>query len=398
MDDADLKSLAQRRDWVALETRSRTIVSAGPSKAADMALLRALLELGKADELSGAVATAIGTWPMATLRFLDQERDRIPDLHKRFAENRVIGNAIEWTLKRSSRSRWPGGSEIGTREAAGAYLAREVFGPAGLTLQRCAGREARILTFGSCFAQHLHAALLRRNISASTLSLDETINTTFANRDILQFLVDGIPNRTTQVVFGDVDTAEVARNQLVSFIRASTHLILTVGVAATFRDSKSGAVVAVPTAQEIASSETLSWQISGTAENVENLRACVALLRAAGCTANIILTLSPVPLARSFSPAGIVHDDLLSKSILRAAIGETLAEQPGELSYWPSFEAVKWVAPHASWAGFGADDGNTRHPSRWHQYVADKHGRTSGGGQAERLAEVICRVPIREVI
>lgn len=41
--------------------------------------------------------------------------------------------------------------------------------------------------------------------------------------------------------------------------------------------------------------------------------------------------------------------------------------------------------------------GEPRHPSRWHQYVADKHGRTTGGTLEERLAEVLVRVPVTDV-
>jgi len=33
--------------------------------------------------------------------------------------------------------------------------------------------------------------------------------------------------------------------------------------------------------------------------------------------------------------------------------------------------------------------GDARHPSRWHQYVSDRHGRTSGGSFEERLREVL---------
>lgn len=33
--------------------------------------------------------------------------------------------------------------------------------------------------------------------------------------------------------------------------------------------------------------------------------------------------------------------------------------------------------------------GDARHPSRWHQYVSDRHGRTSGGTFEERLREVL---------
>jgi hypothetical protein len=36
--------------------------------------------------------------------------------------------------------------------------------------------------------------------------------------------------------------------------------------------------------------------------------------------------------------------------------------------------------------------GETRHPSRWHQYVSERHGRTAGGDFMDRLTEVLTRV------
>lgn len=38
--------------------------------------------------------------------------------------------------------------------------------------------------------------------------------------------------------------------------------------------------------------------------------------------------------------------------------------------------------------------GEPRHPSRWHQYVSDKYGRTSGGSFDERIAQVLVEVPL----
>ncbi|QZN85424.1 hypothetical protein K5O09_16935 [Cellulomonas sp. C5510] len=38
--------------------------------------------------------------------------------------------------------------------------------------------------------------------------------------------------------------------------------------------------------------------------------------------------------------------------------------------------------------------GSARHPSRWHQFVSDRHGRTSGGSFRTRLTEVIQPVPV----
>jgi hypothetical protein len=58
---------------------------------------------------------------------------------------------------------------------------------------------------------------------------------------------------------------------------------------------------------------------------------------------------------------------------------------------------VEWLLNEAVDMGFDnvwMVGGQPRHPSRWHQYVSDKHGRTSGGTLEERLAEVLQAVPI----
>jgi hypothetical protein len=58
---------------------------------------------------------------------------------------------------------------------------------------------------------------------------------------------------------------------------------------------------------------------------------------------------------------------------------------------------VRWLVNEA--ARLGCDDVWTvgrqpRHPSRWHQYVSDRHGRTTAAPTtAERLAEVIVKGP-----
>lgn len=42
--------------------------------------------------------------------------------------------------------------------------------------------------------------------------------------------------------------------------------------------------------------------------------------------------------------------------------------------------------------------GQARHPSRWHQYVSDVHGRTCGGTFEERLRQVLIKVPLNTLV
>lgn len=60
-------------------------------------------------------------------------------------------------------------------------------------------------------------------------------------------------------------------------------------------------------------------------------------------------------------------------------------------------QQVAWLRAEASRIGFDSIwmvGGEPRHPSRWHQYVSDKHGRTTGGTFEERLGQVVVRVPL----
>lgn len=57
---------------------------------------------------------------------------------------------------------------------------------------------------------------------------------------------------------------------------------------------------------------------------------------------------------------------------------------------------VEWLMERAEETGidiFWTVGGEPRHPSRWHQYVSDKYGRTTGGTFEERIAQVLVAVP-----
>lgn len=61
---------------------------------------------------------------------------------------------------------------------------------------------------------------------------------------------------------------------------------------------------------------------------------------------------------------------------------------------------VRWLIEQAVAAGhteMWTVAGKPRHPSRWHQYVSDKHGRTSGGPFERRLEEVLIAVPLADL-
>ncbi len=62
---------------------------------------------------------------------------------------------------------------------------------------------------------------------------------------------------------------------------------------------------------------------------------------------------------------------------------------------------VAWLHEQADRAGLSSlwmVGGEPRHPSRWHQYLSDKYGRTAGGSFEERLAQALVATPIRPLV
>lgn len=81
-------------------------------------------------------------------------------------------------------------------------------------------------------------------------------------------------------------------------------------------------------------------------------------------------------------------DHLLAGWGIRGLVGPAAGHQRAQLS---------WL--HDYLLGTGRDEiwtlnGEARHPSRWHQYVSDRHGRARGTSFSERLAVVLTLVPV----
>ena len=95
------------------------------------------------------------------------------------------------------------------------------------------------------------------------------------------------------------------------------------------------------------------FRVSSVAENLDNLRAIVRLVRAhCAPSASIVFTLSPVPLAATFRGVACVTANAVSKSVLRVAVDELLREngvgygssakaERSKLYYWPAYEIIK---------------------------------------------------------
>ncbi|TFB17515.1 DUF1643 domain-containing protein [Microbacterium sp. 3H14] len=62
---------------------------------------------------------------------------------------------------------------------------------------------------------------------------------------------------------------------------------------------------------------------------------------------------------------------------------------------------LKWLRTELEMAGHAQVwqvGERPRHPSRWHQYLSDRHGRTSGGTLEQRLEEALRPVLLNDVV
>ena len=91
-----------------------------------------------------------------------------------------------------------------------------------------------------------------------------------------------------------------------------------------------------------------------------------------------------------------IQEELKWSTDLLAAWGIT---RPTGLAGQHRDDQVSWlidacmaVDRTSAWTVGGAP----RHPSRWHQFVSDKHGRVTPGTAEERLKQVLALVPLRD--
>ena len=217
--------------------------------------------------------------------------------------------------------------------------------------ERLLPRSARTLTFGSCFAANIAENLRRQSIHAIHVDVAEEINTTFANRALLNWLVDGPVDagaRAIERLYG-ADT----RPRLLAEIAAADVIILTVGVAVvafTADDHQ-------PIFRTQIKLDGVDYYHRTTTvdENTENLRAIINDVRRVNPHATTFLTLSPIPLFGTREMSSAIIADCLSKSILRASINTIMAEF-GDIYYWPSFEMTRWVGANMAESVFDRDN------------------------------------------
>jgi hypothetical protein len=204
-------------------------------------------------------------------------------------------------------------------------------------------KSDRIWTIGSCFAQNIADALKAIGVPCTTAELEEGLNSPPLLRHYLSSVETGTSGYVSEQEIRDMRT-------IITEARAA---ILTFGLAVAVLDASG----------KIAFGTSGTFHPISAREATSDIRGAVHSLRRINPQINIFLTLSPVPINRSFWSPSAVAADCVSKSTLRVAIEEFLREKMPNVYYWPAFEIVRWLGAHRP-NHYGADDGLQRHVSK----------------------------------
>lgn len=123
--------------------------------------------------------------------------------------------------------------------------------------------------------------------------------------------------------------------------------IFTFGLCEAFYDSDAGQYLNVTPMRHTEAGSGLEFRFISYEENVSSMRRIIHILRSHG-KSDIIFTVSPVPLAKTFSGMDVVVANQRAKATLLAAVHEVCAGEP-ECHYFPSFEMVTHTNPARAW-------------------------------------------------
>lgn len=205
--------------------------------------------------------------------------------------------------------------------------------------------DRRFFTFGSCFAENVAEALIRKGGSVYTSRVTEDINSPYNNLMLLRRVFFGTQSAAADELQANtgVDFTELRKE-----LAKATDVIFTLGN--IFRLECEGV-------HTVISTKYCQMVIETFNETVECLREILKIL-VEHTNARIFVSVSPIPISGYFGDdfKTAVEADCASKCQLVAAI-RTLSG----FTYIPTFEIFRWLPAHQDFPTFGAGRDNPRH-------------------------------------
>jgi tetratricopeptide (TPR) repeat protein len=347
-----MRTMADLSQWSELRSMAEAASARFPEDAdARRRLGEALYFTGKLQEAEAALQAAVEIDPdfaeaRSALVLLRESRDAAPT-------KRTLR---PWPTRRAHFDE--------PRQLINKYLLR------GRPVDRFIKPRSAFFALGSCFAGNLAGRLHDLRYPVHYEDIGEEVNSTFANRSLLDWVEHGVIDEPTAVM--DALYGAGVRARFREGLRGCEVFVMTLGVAACFFREDTGAFAFAPLNTRLGGEALFQrhrMRTTTVAENVLNIAAIVAAVgRLAERPPRIVLTVSPVPLSGTTERYSAITADALSKSTLLLACEEAVNAHPDQgLIYWPSFEMVRWLGAHygPDHPAYAGDDDNTRHVSEW---------------------------------
>jgi len=245
------------------------------------------------------------------------------------------------------------------------------------------GREDKVATAGSCFAQHISRTLQNNGFGyyvaehGNHLTQEEAsrrnygvfsarYGNLYTARQLLQLfdraygrfapkdthwvrgdgrLVDPFRPQIEADGFDSIESLEGSRREHFAAVREMFEnldvFVFTLGLTEAWRNCQDGAVF--PLAPGVVAGEMAGERYEfvnfGVNDVVADMQGFIDRLLSVNPDAKIILTVSPVPLIATYENQHVLVSTTYSKSVLRAAAGEIARRNP-VCDYFPSFEII----------------------------------------------------------
>ena len=219
-------------------------------------------------------------------------------------------------------------------------------------------RATRVTAFGSCFAEHISNWFTARNFSVANakdnpresyiVSMREGMVNSFVIRQQFEWAWE---NKVFDeplwhgYAAEDFGYDEDVRLETKRIFDETDVFILTFGLSEVWYDEVTGNVFWRTIPKDVYDPGRHRFRVSSVEENRDNILAIHDLIRTHRPDAEVIVTLSPIPLIATFRDAGCLTANSVSKATLRVAIDEALRRGGPDsgLYYWPSYELVSDV-------------------------------------------------------
>lgn len=257
-------------------------------------------------------------------------------------------------------------------------------------------RSAKFFAAGSCFARNVERALHDREVPVLSWSPTSELGNEIFHRyntfTILQDFQLGLEDR-----FEDGSLVQVGSDKWVDFTAYGSResreslkdlrqrciavhkkvleadvLIITLGLVEAWFDREVGRYLNIaPVGLLSKFPDRFELRVTGYHENFEALSSFWTYLKAkAAHPLKLVVTVSPVPFAATFSGHDVVVANTYSKSVLRAVAQDFVAQNPDAI-YFPSYEMVAFSNPEVVWT---ADKRHVQqdHVDRIMQFFVDR--------------------------